>query len=272
MKSFHHVLFVPAALMALTVFALPAHAQSDTGVPAAGKALYDDTPGASGISTLTASCINCHTTVLERRQKISGEGGANPQVRFDQAMARLSYALTNVGAMRQFQNLSSDDVRDLGAYLSDTNQVDTGELNFNVAAVNQTSAAQTVTVSAAKLLPAGVVIKKIEILGASLANYSRTFTCDNKTFAQGERCSFTVTFSPRDTSNGSPVLNITMADSSASATTYVRKVILNGTVGGTTPPPAPTAPESDSGGGAMGGAWLAGLAAAALALTRRRRA
>ena len=48
------------------------------------------------------------------------------------------------------------------------------------------------------------------IAGTGAAKFTRTYSCDNKTFAAAEFCDIAVTFSPNDTAAANPVLTVTM--------------------------------------------------------------
>lgn len=268
---------LPLLLAAATLsLASPVWAQTTEDSPVNGKALFEDTPGASQISTLTSSCINCHTSIQERRAAVSGSNAMSPAITFDLAMTRFTRALQDQPSMAQFKQLSEDQVRDIGAYIADTPSLNATELTFTATAANTISAAQAVTLKAPAAPLAALVITNIAIAGTGAANFTPTHTCDNKTFAAGESCTLEVRYSPRDTTASNPVLTLTMKEG-ASGTAFTRRVILNGSVGSTPTTPAPTTPsanEGDSGGGALDGAALGGLVAlagASLALNRTRR-
>lgn len=261
-----------AALLGLAL--LSSAAWSQVGDPVRGKALYADTPGVSGVPTLTGTCVGCHApAVTNRRTKISGSTAPSPEITFDQAMTRLTRAIDNVGQMNQFKNLTSDDVESLAAYIADTPRLDATELVFSSAGVNTASAKQMLTLQSPEAPIAPLTIVSIGIAGADVANYQYERNCDNKTFTAGEACGFRVWYEPRNGNKGTPVLTVTLRDG-PTGTAYTRNVILKGSIAGSTPtaPSTPSTPSEDSGGGAMGWGVLAALAAASAALGRRRRA
>ncbi|MET0350239.1 MAG: c-type cytochrome [Rhizobacter sp.] len=261
--------FASATLLALAAAASPAWAQA-TGDVARGKQLFDDTAGASGISTFTSACSGCHNSVQNRR--IAVGGSATAQIEPDAAYTAIVRAIGSVSQMTQFNALDADDVRDLAAYIADTAHVNKTALTFSSTGVNTASTAQTVTIKAPTLPVAALTIRNIAIAGTGVGNFTRTFTCDSKTFAAAESCTFTVNYDPRDATASNPVLTITMRDG-ASGTDYNRRVQLTGSIAGTTPttPTPPSAPAEDSGGGAAGAGLLALLAAAGGVLGLRRR-
>ena len=260
-----------AALFALTLGATPAFAQT-SGDPVRGKALFEDTPGASGLNTL-GSCTNCHASIQDRRASVAGTSAQSPVITFDTAMNKFGTALGRA-AMQQFTALSVDDRGAIAAYIADTPKVNATSLTFTTTAINTTTASQTITVTSPQAPLGTLVVSKIEIAGTGVANFGRTYECDAKTFTTaGSACSFSVYYSPKNTTTSNPVVTITMKE--GSSPDILRRVTLNGTVSATTTPPpttTPSTPAEDSGGGAIGWAWLAGLAAATVALGRRRRA
>jgi cytochrome c553 len=257
-----------AALFALTLGATPAFAQT-SGDPVRGKALFEDTPGASGINTL-GSCTNCHASIQDRRGAVANTSAQSPVITFETAMNEFGTALGRP-QMQQFTALSVEDRGAIAAYIADTPAVNAVALTFTATAINTITASQTITVTSPQAPLGTLVVSKIEIAGTGAANFGRTYECDAKTFTTaGSACSFTVYYSPKDTTTSNPVVTITMKE--GSSPDILRRVTLNGSVSTTTSPPTTTAPEEDSGGGAIGWAWLAGLAAATVALGRRRRA
>lgn len=268
----HHALrstFASATLLALAAATSPAWAQN----VARGKQLFDDTAGTSGINTFTSSCAGCHANSVQNR-RIAVGGSATAQIEPDDAYTAIVKAIGSVSQMTQFNALDPEDVRDLAAYIADTAHVDKTTLTFTSTSVNTPAAAQTVTLKSPTAPFAPLIVRSIAIAGTGQGNFSRTFTCDSKTFTAGESCAFTVTYDPRDNVNSNPVLTVTLRDG-ANGTDYNRRVQLEGSISGTTPttPTTPTAPaaESDSGGGAAGAGLLALLAAATGVLGLRRR-
>ena len=270
----HHALrstFASATLLALAAIASPVWAQA-TGNVARGKLLFDDTAGASGINTFTSSCAGCHANSVQNRRVAVG-GSATAQIEPDAAYTAIVKAIGSVSQMTQFNALDADDVRDLAAYIADTAHVDKTTLTFTSTSVNTPATAQAVTLKSPTLPFGQLSIRKIEIAGNNLGNFNRTVNCDNKAFAAGESCTFTVTYDPRNNQPSNPVLTLTLRDGAGAD--YTRRVQLEGSIAGTTPtPPAtPTTPaaESDSGGGAAGVDLLGLLAAATGVLGLRRR-
>ena len=270
----HHALrstFASATLLALAAAASPAWAQA-AGDVARGKLLFEDTAATSGVSTLTSSCTGCHQTVQNRR--IAVGGSATAQIEPDTAYTDIVRAIGSVSQMTQFNALDADDVRDLAAYIADTAHVDKTTLTFTSSGVNTAAAAQTVTLKSPTAPFAPLIVRSIAIAGTGVGNFTRTFTCDSKTFTAGESCTFSVTYDPRDNVNSNPVLTVTLRDGTT-GTDYNRRVQLQGSISGATPTPptTPTTPttSSDSGGGAAGFGLLALLAAATGVLGLRRR-
>lgn len=261
-----------AAALSLTLVAAPAWAQS-TPNPVNGKALFEDTGLASGNNTI-GSCTNCHSSVQERRAKISGNTALSPAMSYETTISRLGAAIGNVGGMAQFKVLSGEDIADLAAYIADTPKASATSLTFTATAVNTISAVQSVRITAPVAANGALRITNIAIAGTGAAKFTRTYSCDNKTFAAAESCDIGVTFSPNDTAAANPVLTVTMNEG-ASTTPITRRVTLNGSVSAATPTPTPTptppATGDDSGGGAIGWGWLLAMAAATAALGGRRR-
>ena len=257
-----------AVLSAASLGMAPAWAQT-SGDPVRGKQLFEDTPGTSGLNTL-GSCTNCHASIQDRRASVSGSATQSPAISFETAMNKFGAALGR-SQMQQFTALSVDDRGAIAAYIADTPKADVTALTFTATAINTTTASQTIKVTS-PLAPLGtLVISKIEIAGTGVANFGRTFECDAKTFTTpGSSCTFSVYYSPKTTAASNPVVTITMKE--GSSPDILRRVTLNGSITTASTPPAttPATSSGDSGGGAIGWAWLAGLAAATLALGRRR--
>lgn len=261
-----------AALFAFALVASPVHAQS-SGDPVRGKLLFEDTPGTSGINTL-GTCTNCHASIQDRRAAVADSTAQSPVISFETAMNKFGVALGRQ-QMQQFTALSADDRTAIAAYIADTPKVDVTALTFTAAATNTTSASQTITITS-PMAPLGTLaVSKIEIAGTGFANFGRTFECDGKAFtAPGSSCTFSVYYSPKTTAASTPVVTITMKE--GSSPDILRRVALNGSITTASAAPATPAATADAsagdsgGGGAIGWAWLAGLAAATMALARRR--
>ncbi len=261
----------PLAL-ALSVLALSAQAQTSDN-PVTGRALFENTPGASGKAGITMSCPACHGSVQDRRSAISaatGNGGdINADISFDAAMTRFTQALTNQPDMRQFQALDPQQVRHIAAYLADTPKTtptSESQLNFS-AALNGNSAAQTVSLKHSTAVDENLLVTSVAASGTGAANFVLAKAgCEGVTLTPANSCSITVTYAPATTGVSSAYLVFTMRQGASTNTTFERVLYLNGSVAASTPP------ADDSGGGALGGGWLAALGGAVAALARRRRA
>ena len=249
----------------MALWAAPSWGQSADN-PANGRALWDDTPGVSGVNTLANSCSNCHT-VQDRRTKIGGIVFAD--LSFNTAMTRLTQAISAQSVMRQFGALDVQQVRDLAAYIADTPEASTAQLDFTASAINTDTATQFVDLRSAVATTESLLITGVTISGSGASKFTRTSdTCNLATLQPGLSCRITVKFNSPDTAGALVQLNMTMRQG-ASATVFTRTVLLNGVVTSTTPPPPPSGGGS-TGGGALGWPWLAALALGIAALLRRR--
>jgi hypothetical protein len=237
----------------------------------AGRALFEDTLNTSGLSNLTGNCAGggCHSSVQDRRIKIGGSAFA--EISLTTALNHLGVAINSQPQMRQFQTLTETQVQDLAAYIADTPEVSTDQLNFSASAVNTLTGTQFVELGNSKAAPASETLKvvKVEITGAAATRFRRSAdTCDQATLAVGSKCRVTIDFSAPDTAGSLAPLVFTLRQGN-SATTFFRTVQLNGSVA-VTAAPGGAASGSDSGGGALGWPWLLalGLATVSLALTR----
>jgi len=227
--------------------------------PINGRALFEDTPGVSGINNLTASCVNCHGSVENRRQSIGGSPYAD--LSFDTAMAHFIAAANGRPEMRQFLALSPQQARDIGAYIADTPKTSVAALGFDASAVNTATAVQTVDLSSAVATSESLVVVSVGLSGTGASRFSRPAdTCTSRTIAPAASCRVSLTFSASDTAGARASLDFTLRQGT-SQTTFTRSVALDGVV--TVPAPA------SSGGGAFSAGWLAALGLAAL-LARRR--
>jgi cytochrome c553 len=275
--------FANAAVVAAALTAAAAASAQTAGDPARGKALYNDTPGESGIANLTASCANCHTAVEERRARISLQlTGATQDFFADitpaQAAGRLSFGMNNVPDMRQFLALSGQQLDDIAAYLADTPKTSTKKLDFNVANAGSVSAQQNVDLAAAKVqtnVPAAeqLTVTAVSLQGANAADFRiNADGCNLQTLPLAATCRVTLSFQPAATGTKTAQLKFDLRSSSSTSRMFMRLVDLNGTVGSSVNPNPP--PSDDGGGGALGVPWLLALLAAIVAaarLTRRRR-
>jgi MYXO-CTERM domain-containing protein len=260
-----------AALFALGVLCAGSAAAQATGNPATGKLLFDNTPAASGIGSITMSCPACHGTVEDRRQRIAAtstlDGGAYADIDFDTAFTRFSYALDNVGQMSQFRALSTQQRRDVAAYLGDTPELTPENdtvASFTVSAVNNSSNPLTVSVKHATATTTNLQVIGVQVTGNEAGNFSVTTQCNNAVLTPGQTCGVSLTYTPRNANNSTPDLVFTLRQG---ASDFERVLHLDGRVA-VNPPPAG---NDDEGGGAFGGLALAGLAAAVGLLRRRSR-
>jgi mono/diheme cytochrome c family protein len=255
-----------AAMLCLTLAATPGWAQDAV----TGKALFEDTINASGINTLTGNCTSCHGSVQNRRTKIGGSPYA--EISLTTASNRLGSAIASVSAMRQFQALSAAQIQDIAAYIADTPETSTDQLNFTASAVNTATASQFVELKHARATTETLRVMSVAITGATASRFTRTSdTCDQQTLPAGGSCRVTITYSAPDTAGSMVPLTFTLRQGT-STTDFTRTMFLNGSVAVTTPPPGGTASGSESGGGgALGWPWLAALALATTLLWAARR-
>lgn len=270
-------LLTAAAFACLVLWAGPGWAQT-TGDPVAGRLLFEDTPGESGMPTLGA-CTNCHT-IHDRRNRIA-TGGTNSSatppftaVSFTSATGRFGTAIgaNYGGAMGQFNALDSTQFQNIAAYIADTPKLSVASLSFAPSAINTNTASQDVDLSNA-VTNGTLTITSVAISGPGAARFTSTSdTCTSQTIAAStvstaSTCRVAVRFSAPNTSAYTASLTLTMRVQ-GSMTTFTRVLPLSGQVVAT-PPPA-SGGGGDSGGGGLGLVWLAGLALATAALARRR--
>jgi len=257
---------VVASLLGLTLGAAPAWAQNAVN----GRALFESTIATSGINTLTGDCTSCHGSVQERRTRIGGSPYA--AISLTLATNRVGMAIASVGAMQQYQALSQAQIRDIAAYIADTPETSTEQLDFTATAVNTVTAAQFVELRHAVATSETLKVEGVSITGINPERFTRTSdTCDQQTLPAGGTCRVTITFSSPDTSGTIVPLTFTLRQGNAT-TTFTRTMYLNGTVAVTSPPPGGgTTDGGDSGGGALGWPWLVALALSLGALARGRR-
>lgn len=269
-------LLTGAALACLALWAAPSVAQT-SGDPVVGKRLFEDTGNESGMQQL-GSCTNCHTAQDRRNRIATGSNLQTPiftAVTFERAMTRFGTAINGNlgGSMGQFNQLSSQQIGDIAAYLADTPKTSVAELAFTASAINTNTLSQSVDLSNS-ITTGALTITGVTISGSGAARFTSTAdTCNTQTLAASTllnttSCRVSVRFSAPDTATYTASLNLTMRVA-GSMTTFTRAVPLTGQVGATTPPPA--SGGGDDGGGALGWAWLTGLALATAVLARRRR-
>ena len=248
-----------AALLCMALNAAPAWAQNAVS----GKALFEDTINASGINTLTGNCTSCHASVQERRTKIGGSPFA--EISRTLATNRLGMAIATQPAMQPFQALSAAQIQNIAAYIADTPETSTDQLNFSASAVNTITAAQFVDLRHALATTEALTVVSVAITGANASRFTRTSdTCDQQTLAAGATCRVTITYASPDTAGTMVPMTFTLRQGT-STTNFTRTMFLNGAVAVSAPPPG-GASASDSGGGALGWPWLVALAAATAAL------
>lgn len=259
-----------AALAIAALIALPAARAADD--PVAGRALFDDTMAQTGL-TFSANCSGCHS-VQSRRAMLSGSNDPFGVIAFDDTVGALVSAITGgVDVMRQFNNvLTLQQVRDLSAYIADTPRTSATALDFSASAVNTPSATQNLDLRHAVATDETLTVVSVAISGSGAARFTRNAdTCDAQTLGAGDSCPVTLSFSAPDGARYDASLDFTLRQGS-STTTFTRSVALSGVATDTTTPPPPPPPaDNDDGGGALGLGWLAALAAAVAALSRRRR-
>lgn len=252
--------------IALTALVCVSSAHAQNAVT--GKLLFEDTPNASGINTLTGPCTSCHGNVENRRTKIAGDRYA--EISLAAASDRFRLAIASVGPMAQFDALSVEQVQNIAAYLADTPRRSVDRLDLMATALNTPSVSQSVDLRHAVATTESLHVMSVAVSGQGAARFTRSAdSCDQQTLAPGASCRVTVAYAAPDTAGAAASLNFTLRQGS-STTDFTRVVALSGAVATTTPPP-PVASGTDSGGGALGLGWLAGLAMASAALWRTRR-
>ncbi len=262
-------LLAGAGAACLALWAAPSSAQTPPQPdPRLGQELFENTPAASGRAGITNSCVNCHATVANRRIAIGGS--AHADISYQEAITRFTHAVSIHQPMNQFIALDSSQTAHLAAYLADTPKVAAtallnGALDFETFAPGQ-SAVHSLTVQHAVATTENLQIRDIT-LGPGNAAFQVSSACRHTVAAPAGQCTFSVTYQPTAREQQSRTLTIALQQG---AEAFERTVTLRGTVAGAMPAPPP-GDSGDPGGGALGAAWLAGLAAATLALARRPR-
>lgn len=241
-----------AALLCLALAsAAPTWAQNAV----AGRALFEDTINTTGINTLTGNCTSCHASVQDRRTQIGGSPFA--EISLTLATNRLGTAIASQSSMRQFQALSPEQIQDIAAYIADSPETSTDQLNFSASAINTATAAQFVDLRHAVATSETLTVLGVAITGTNGSRFTRTSdTCDQQTLPAGGTCRVTVTYSAPDTAGTMVPLTFTLRQGT-SPTTFTRTMFLNGAVDVAMPPAG--ASDSESGGGALGWPWLLAL-------------
>lgn len=270
-------LITGAAFACLVLWAGPGWAQATSGDPVAGKLLFEDTPGETGMGQL-GSCTNCHT-IHDRRNRIAtGTASATPiftAVSFTSASGRFGTAIAANygGSMGQFSVLNNTQFADIAAYIADTPKLSVASLSFSPSAINTNTLSQDVDLRNA-VTNGTLTITSVALSGTGAARFNVTAdTCTSQTIAASttsalSSCRVSVRFSAPTTAAYTASLTLTMRVQ-GSMTTFTRVLPLSGQVA-VTPPPPSSGGGGDSGGGGLGLVWLAGLALATAALARRR--
>lgn len=237
-----------------------------------GMRIYQETASATGINTLTGSCTSCHGAIADRRASIAGDRFA--EIDQQVALDRLRSAIGLVGAMRQFQDLSPENLIDLAAYIADTPRRSVTRLDFTSTTVNAASATQSIELAHAVATSQPLHVLGVEVSGAQAARFTRTAdSCDQQTLAPATSCRITMSFAAPDADLSTARLTLTLRQGGAAAASFTRSVDLEG-IASLPPasppsPPASAASASDNGaGGAVGGLWLALLSLAIGLLAR----
>jgi mono/diheme cytochrome c family protein len=136
-------LLTGAALACLALWAAPSSAQS-IGDPVLGQDLFDNTLDASGIS-FTGTCVSCHSPGVSNRRTAIG-GSVFADISESTAMTRLTSAIGRIGGMTQFNQLDSQQVADIAAYIADTPKLTATDLTTtNTLAFVSTAVGNAVT-------------------------------------------------------------------------------------------------------------------------------
>ncbi len=260
------------AVLVLPFLAPLAFAQTASGDAVRGKALYDNTPTASGKPGITANCVSCHGTVEGRRSTISANSGGAPDpyadITFEMAMTRFASALQSQTMMRMYQALDAQQVWDIAAYLADTpktNPASETQINLTTA-INTSTPARTVTLSHAKATSENLAVSSVALVGTGAASFvlGNRQNCEGVTLTPGQSCSVTVTYAPTSNSISDVELVLTMKQGASTNPAFERVLPFRGTVSG-------GGSSGDDGGGALGLGWLLALGAAVAGLSRRPR-
>jgi cytochrome c553 len=197
--------------------------------PTLEQRLCLDTPTASGVASITRSCLGCHGKVANRRTAVGGS--ANAQVTFALALARLQDRIQNQTEVVSFRALSAQQVRDLAAYIADTPSVTPTALDFSATAVNTTILQQSIDLEHAVTAGSSLVIDGIAITGVNSARFALSAdSCTAATLAPDASCRSCRTFAPHSTAGVAPTLTLTMHEAAANSTPFTRTVIVTGVV------------------------------------------
>ena len=261
-------------ITALCALLLSSTAQAQTAAdPIAGRALFENTIATTGNNTFTGDCTSCHSSIQERRQKIGGSPFA--EISLTAAGNRLGVAIGSAAGMSQFQALTQKQIEDLAAYIADTPETSTDQLNFTAAAVNMPTAGQSVDLRHARATGETLQVVSVSITGSAATRFRRSSdSCQMQTLSPGGSCRVTVDYTAPDTAGAIVPMTFTLRQG-ASSTTFTRTMFLDGATASTSPPGGGGGGggggTADDGGGALGWPWLVGLVLACAALVVARR-
>jgi cytochrome c553 len=208
------------------------------------------------------ACTDCHGTVENRRAAIDPNGDLD----FDLVYATFLNAIATQSGMSAFNaGLSTQQKRDIAAYIADVPKARPSIVDFTTSNPNVESSVTTITFSNAVTAAGALTLTSVGLTGSSadfLIKPGGT-TCSNNTMlAAGTSCNVNVSFMTSTSSTKVAYLNFPYTQGAQSVT---RTAQLTGTVGNQTPPSSAT---PSGGGGALSFVWIASLLAA-LALRRR---
>lgn len=221
--------------------------------PAAGQTLFS----ANGVMP----CTNCHVNVENRRAAIDPGGDLD----FDMVFAAFLNAINTQGGMNAYNNgLTTQQKRNIAAYIADVPKARPNLVDFNVGSTNTETAATTITFSNAMTATAPLTLGSVGLTGSAadfLIKTTGTTCSNNQVLAIGASCNVSVSFRTSTGSSKVALLNFPYSQSGSNVT---RTAQLAGTVANQPPPSSATG----GGGGALGAGW-AGLLLFALGLRRR---
>jgi len=224
--------------------ALALHTAWAADSPVNGKALFENTASASGHAGVQ-SCPACHGNVENRRTAIDPGGDLD----FDLVFAHFTNAIATQGAMAQFNVLTTQQKRDIAAYIADVPKARPNFVDFSASAVNTETAPVLITFANAVTATSALTIDSVGITGASsdfVIKTTGTTCANNLSVAAGSSCTVNVSFKTSTGTAKTGLLNIAYTQS---ATSVTRTAQLNGTVAGQ--PPPSSAPVGGGGGGAL---------------------
>jgi hypothetical protein len=223
--------------------------------PTTGKTLFE--------GNAIQACTACHATVENRRQAIDPGGDLD----FDFVLATFLNAIATVTEMNKFNPLTTQQKRNIAAYIADVPKARPDQVAFNASNISIETGAQTITFTNAVTATAPLTITSIGLTGSSadflIKTAGTTCASNNQVLAAGASCNVSVSFM---TSTGAAKVAFLNFPYSQSGVNTTRTAQLNGTVAGQQPPPSNAQPSGGS--GALGLGW-AGLLALAVGLRRR---